>query len=60
MFTPNRAHASFEEGITGSPTAGKLADLIVLNQDPWQVPPEDRPTVQIDPTLLDGRLVDER
>ena len=49
MFTPNRAHASFEEGLT----AGKLADLIVLNQDPRQVPPEDL-------LLLDGRLVDER
>ena len=56
MFTPNRVHASFEEGLT----AGKLADLIVLNHDPRQVRPDDLPTVQVDLTLLDGRVVDER
>jgi predicted amidohydrolase YtcJ len=34
MYTLNAARAAFEETIKGTITAGKLADLVVLNADP--------------------------
>ena len=61
MFTINGAYASFEEGIKGSITEGKLADLLVLDRDPAQsVEPEELHTLQAEMTMVDGEIVFER
>ncbi|MCC7023151.1 MAG: amidohydrolase family protein, partial [Thermomicrobiales bacterium] len=59
MFTINGAYASFEEGSKGSITPGKLADLVVLSGDPRAIPPEELPSLQVEMTVLDGRVAFE-
>ena len=60
MFTLHGAYASFEEGIKGTITPGKLADLVVLSGDPRAIPPEDLPSLSIEMTVVDGRVAFER
>jgi len=57
MFTLNGAYASFEEGLKGSLEQGKLADLVVLSQDPLTIPPEEIKDVQVEMTVVDGNVV---
>ena len=59
MFTLNGAYASFEERLKGSITPGKLADLVVLSGDPRAIPAEDLPTLAVEMTVVDGRVVYE-
>jgi predicted amidohydrolase YtcJ len=59
MFTLHGAFASFEEGEKGSITPGKLADLVVLSGDPRAVPAEELPSLSVDMTVVDGRVVCE-
>ena len=51
----NGAWAAKEEAIKGSLTAGKLADYVVLAQDPTQVKPERIKDIAILETVVDGR-----
>jgi predicted amidohydrolase YtcJ len=57
MYTTYAAYASFEECIKGSLTAGRLADLVVLDQDPWTVNPQEIGQIDIHITLLAGDVV---
>jgi len=57
MYTVNAAYASFEEDIKGSITAGKLADMVVLSDDPLKSPPERLKDIGVEMTIIDGRVV---
>ena len=58
-YTLNAAYLSFEEDIKGSIEPGKLADLIVLDQDLLTVDPEHIMDTRVLETWLGGRLVYE-
>jgi len=57
MYTINAAYASFEEGIKGSITQGKLADMVVLSHDPVKSPPEQIKDIQVEMTIIGGKVV---
>lgn len=57
MYTINAAYASFEEGIKGSITPGKLADMVVLSNDPLKSPPEQIKDIQVEMTIIGGKVV---
>lgn len=54
--TLHGAYLSYEEGIKGSLEPGKLADMIVLSEDITTLPREKLNEVQVDLTLIDGRI----
>jgi predicted amidohydrolase YtcJ len=59
MYTVNAAYASFEEGIKGSLTPGKLADMALLSDDPLQVPAEKILDIRVEMTVIGGEIVRE-
>jgi len=60
MFTINQAYVAFEEDCKGSIEPAKLADLVVLAEDPRTTPPERLKDIQVDVTILDGKVVYDR
>ena len=60
LFTINAAYAGFEEDIKGSIEPGKLADLIVLNEDILTVDPDTIKDIAVDYTIVNGEIVYER
>jgi predicted amidohydrolase YtcJ len=56
-YTTNAAYAAFEEGVKGSLTVGKLADVTVLTQDILTVPDEDIPKTKVAMTIVGGKVV---
>ena len=60
MYTVNGAYASFDEGDKGTIEHGKLADLVVLGQDPRAVEPETIASIPILATIVGGRIAYER
>jgi predicted amidohydrolase YtcJ len=56
-YTLGSAYAEFQESEKGSITAGKLADLAVLSADPLSVAPESIKDVEVEMTVLGGRIV---
>ena len=55
ICTMNGAYASFEEDIKGSLTPGKHADIVVLEEDPHDVDPDQIVNVKVLRTILGGR-----
>ena len=56
-ITLNGAYNSHEEGIKGSITAGKLADFVVLAEDPHTVDPSKIKDITIVRTVTGGKTV---
>ncbi len=56
MYTEKAAQAAFEENLKGSIIPGKLADLVVLNADPTRVPGEELKHLEVEMTIIDGRI----
>jgi len=59
LYTTYSAFAGFEEASKGSLESGKLADLIVLSEDPFEVPVDALKDVQVETTVVGGRVVHE-
>ncbi len=57
MYTLGAAEAGFEEKIKGSITPGKVADLIMLDEDPFSVPSDSVKDIQVLMTMIGGRIV---
>jgi predicted amidohydrolase YtcJ len=55
--TLGAAAAGFEEGIKGSISPGKAADLVVLSDDPFTVEPNQIKNIPVWLTILDGKVV---
>ena len=59
ICTVHGAYASFEEGIKGSLTPGKLADLVILDNDPHAVNPDSIVDIKVLRTILGGKTTFE-
>jgi hypothetical protein len=57
LYTTNAAYTSFEEGIKGSIAPGKLADIVVLSDDPTRVPPQKIKDIKVEMTIIGGEVV---
>ena len=57
MNTINGAYASFEEDIKGSIAPGKLADMVVLSDDPIKSPPEQIKDIRVEMTIVGGKVI---
>ncbi len=56
-YTINNAYAAGEENIKGSITPGKLADIAVLNQNIFEIEPEQIKDVKVVMTIVGGRVL---
>lgn len=59
-YTMGSAFAEHQEKVKGSIQPGKLADLVVLSDDIFTIPPEAIEKTQVDMTIFDGKVVYER
>jgi predicted amidohydrolase YtcJ len=60
MYTINAAYQNHQERETGSIEVGKLADLVILEQNLFDVAPREIHAVRVMQTMLEGRTVFER
>lgn len=57
MYTKYASWICFEEDMIGSITPGKLADLVILSDDPTKVEPEKIKDIKVEMTIIDGKIV---
>jgi predicted amidohydrolase YtcJ len=57
MYTVDAAYSSSEENVKGSIEDGKLADLTILSNDPMVVPTNEIKDINIEMTIIDGKVV---
>lgn len=56
-FTINAAYADFAEDITGSITAGKYADFVVLGENIFEVPADKIGQIPVVMTVSEGKVI---
>ena len=56
-YTVGSAYAEFEERVKGTITAGKLADIVLLSQDIFAIPPTEIAKTKVLWTIMDGKVV---
>lgn len=59
-FTINNAYSAFEDNIRGSIKKGKLADIAVCDRNLIKIDPKDILNMEVDMTIVDGKIVFER
>ena len=57
LITHNVAFLNFEEDLKGTLEPGKLADFVVLSDDPREAPADE---IQVEMTVVGGETVFER
>lgn len=57
MYTTNAAYSAFEEDTKGTIEEGKLADLIILSDDPLSIDKTRIKDINVEMTFLGGRLI---
>jgi predicted amidohydrolase YtcJ len=60
LYTTNAAFHQFDEDKLGSLEPGKLADLVVLSDDILTVPSENIIDIEVNMTIIEGRIVYRR
>lgn len=56
MYTINAAYSAFEEDIKGTITEGKLADMIIVDADPFEVESKYLKDIKVEKVILGGML----
>lgn len=59
-YTANAAFASFEEDKKGSIEVGKFADITMLSEDLFKISPEEISRVEVEMTVVGGKIVYKR
>lgn len=59
-LTIDGAYLAFEENIKGSIEPGKLADFVVLSEDPHDLEPAELQRLEVEMTVIDGKVVYEK
>jgi len=59
-YTMGSAYAEHQETVKGSIEPGKLADLVVLSDDIFTIPPEAIEKTKVDMTIFDGKVIYQR
>ena len=59
-YTTESAYATFEEDIKGRLLPGYYADLVVLSENIFELPPTELRRAKVDATMVDGRFVFQR
>lgn len=57
VYTTHAAYATGEEHRKGALIPGRLADMVVLNQDPWQTDPDHIGRIEVGMTIVNGEVV---
>jgi predicted amidohydrolase YtcJ len=57
MYTTGAAYASFDEEVKGSIAPNRLADMVLLSDDPTRVEAEAIAEISVLKTLIGGRVV---
>ncbi len=57
MYTLSAARVAFEEGCKGSLVPGKMADLVVVNEDPREADAARLKDLRVDMTIIGGEVV---
>jgi len=57
MYNLNAAYAGGEERVKGSLAPGRLADMVVLSEDPLKAPPERIKDIRVEMTIIGGEVV---
>jgi predicted amidohydrolase YtcJ len=59
-YTRNGAYAEFAEDKKGSIAVGKLADLVVLDRNIFQIPPDEISQARVKTTIVGGTIIFQR
>ena len=59
-YTMGSAYAEHQERVKGSIEPGKLADLVVLSDDLFSIPPESIENSKVDMTIFNGKILYQR
>jgi predicted amidohydrolase YtcJ len=56
LYTVNAAYANFEDSFKGIIEEGKLADMVVLSDDPFKIKPEKIRDTKVLMTVVGGQM----